>query len=539
MRHHGGSLKIISALVSLLMLGVFGAPACFAFPSDIPENTPLTTEQELVKWYKSDVVVGSLSVTVEISKEIRLNSVGKKQLSSINGGLQVKRGGVLTLDNPELTIQKSKPYVAPITVESGGTLIIAQSFIYASWTQSGPSIVVKSGGKLDGAELLPQYIVVQYDDDEPIDPPPEPPINPPPTDDRKPISSTLDEDFRLSCVAGERPNLGAYPASAHVEVLGLDEAPLLPLVWDTSNVEFDAAGTYSAIGKFTQAGLDAFKLSNPKSLTVDMAITVYEKTPIDSLQGWLIEANPSGNTLIKLTLPALPPGEVTAVYIYRSSDNVSWKQQTWSGQPGTGVSEQETNFLSLVRTEGESSEIPYRYPTDGQTIWLRAEIVGSALAGISNSICLETANLQPEEPPSGGKNSSGSQGGGGQSEGKRILRDRSEDTSKSTILAAQNWEDRTEATNSARATTTAPPNAAVQAAYPALAAQVVNPQLAESVEAAPKGVVEAVALPGETSSATIPTEREQEKSTPPIGAAAVSLIGGGGLIGWLYLKKKP
>lgn len=243
---------------------------------------------------------------------------------------------------------------------------------------------------------------------------------------RDEIISIVDKNFSLSCRVGESPDTSLLPAQVRVSVQGREEKLMLPVEWDLSHVDFNMAGAYTLKGYFTKQGLDEHKLSNQKNLTPQITMQVYEIGPLENLRGLLLSSTAEGCTL-KLVLPVLPTDKVRAVYIYRSTDNVHWTQESWNLPPG-GVLHKEQNYLRLIQSEGRSSSILYRYQSNNEPIWIRVEIIGSELAGMSNSIYLETTDLpQKDIGTRSGTNTSNSIGisvgnkRGGQSKGNRGL----------------------------------------------------------------------------------------------------------------------
>lgn len=447
------SLVLILLLLLTLLVPAYAAPVNAQLESPCvdsrdsskgsaaPDLSEISSLETLVQWHNDPSGVNEWPVLGEdiiIDRPITLSQTsGQKDLGAIEYVICIKAGGKLTLNNSKFSIQGPDTV---IVVESGGQLLLQQGAIYTA--PKSHSIVVEKGGKviksaaflLDGGGILDK----NQSNELPAVPDPTPvpePTPPPPDEVLRPITSIVANIKYLSCNVGERPEPSAYPSVILVAYLATEVAHdqiELPIRWNLDSVNFDAAGIYTVKGSFIEDALAAHYLSNPNGISPTLMINVQETGAIKALKGNIISVSRGGLCLIRLTVPSLP-SDVEALYVYRSSDGQNWQKCT--GQGGLD------DFLPYVQTVPPNTYINYRYNTDYQPIWLRVEIVGSSVAGISNEINMEMpASAKPGDSTHTGETgddggSGGNRGGGGQSEGEREFPVQ-EQPDKETILPA-------------------------------------------------------------------------------------------------------
>lgn len=406
--------------------------------SAAPNNRPLSSLEEVVEWHNAPWVWNEFPVLAKdiiVNRPITLSQTAKeKVLGAMAHTIRVTAGGSLTLNNSNLIIQGPRTV---IIVESGGLLLLQKGAIS---TTPGAAIVVEKGGRLtrsvdflvDGGKIL--------DKNDENEPPTEPDSNLPPTKpeespDPPPVTTlpailnTSGIDDSLSCLQGEPPASSDYPSKEWVYYNISDNIPVrkeLPVRWELDTVDFHTAGTYAVKGIFTAEVLAEYGLSNPNNLYATLQLTVLKPSPLDTLTGNVLSVGSEGRCLIQLALPPLPEG-ATALYIHRSADGKNWQKAVREIYINGNIPSSEDNFLPYAVITPKNLYVPYYYQTDYRPIWLRVEVVGSAVSGISNEIKLEMpAGAKPGDSihtGQAGDNGAfdGNRGGGGQSEGDREL----------------------------------------------------------------------------------------------------------------------
>lgn len=392
--------------------------------SAAPNNRPLSTLEEVIEWHTAPWVWGEapiLAKDILVDRPVTLSQTPKmKELGAIEHIIRVEAGGSLTLNNSNLVVQGPKTV---IIVEPGGQLLLQKGAIY---TAPGDAIVVERGGKLvrsatfliDGGNILDKNELPSES---------EPDLPPVPT--LPAILTTKGIDYSLSCLQGEPPASSDYPSTEWVFYNIADNIPVqkeLPVRWELDTVDFHTAGTYAVKGIFTAEVLAEYGLSNPNNLYATLQLTVLKPNPLDTLTGNVLSIGSKGNCHIRLAMPPLPE-DVTALYIYRSADGQNWQKAVQEIYINGNIPSTYDNFLPHAMTTPTKTYVQYRYQTDYRPIWLRVEVVGSAVAGTSNEIKLEMpSSAKPGDSIHTGETgddggSGGNRGGGGQSEGDREL----------------------------------------------------------------------------------------------------------------------
>lgn len=398
--------------------------------SAAPDIRSIYTLDDLVKWHNTPAgfnVFFVLGEDVIVNRKITLDETSEaKELGAIEHIIRITAGGSLILDHSKLNIQGPGPV---IVVEPGGQLLLKAGAIYTA--PSADSIVVEKGGKLIQSEEFHIEGKVLDKNVPLVEPDPEPDLKPlPPAQVEKPnppvlpaIKNIFEPNTSIVCMVGEPPALSEYPAAC---LIIYEEAPNVPvqkelsIKWELDTVDFDTAGTYQVKGVITADALAANGLSNPKGITSTLQLTVLKWGPLDTLTGNVLSVESNGRCLIRLALPPLPEG-VTALYVYRSADGKNWRKAV--GQ--VYVDGSYDNFLPYAQATPKALYVAYRYQTDYRPIWLRVEVAGSAVEGVSNEIRLDMpASAKPGEGIHTGETgddggSGGNRGGGGQSEGGR------------------------------------------------------------------------------------------------------------------------
>lgn len=417
-----------------------------------PNNKSIATLEDLVKWCNSSSNTdrwAELTEEIIVNRSITLNkSAGSKDLGAINHGIRVTNGGRLTLNQPKLNITSIKE--PTIIVESGGELVLLRGAIWPA--QDTISIVVEKGGKvtiassfsLNGGLILDRNETELIPGDKPNPPDLTVPVLPS-------IINTIGFDDSLSCIIGDPPDLSEYPATKRVICEESENQSIeknLPVQWELDNVDFEKAGTYTVKGTFTADVLAANGLRNPNGVSPTLQLTVLKPSPIDTLRGDIMWVESDGNCLVRLAMPLLPE-DATALYIHRSVDGEHWQKAVQDVYMDGNIPITYYDFLPSSTTTPNKLYVPYYYQTDYQSIWLQVEVVGSAVAGISNKIKLEMpSSAKPGENVNTGLggndgSSGGNRGGGGQREGDRGIT-RFPDNSKTgnnPLFTNQTWPD--------------------------------------------------------------------------------------------------
>lgn len=405
--------------VLLVPLGVcFGAVGTAA--SMLPAVEPVKTLNGLVQWYESEAGGKSSAMLADellVEDELLLAETDTvRDIGAIEHVLRVGDGGVLILDNPNLTLQGPETVVV---VEEGGWLQLCSGSIY---TGPGKSVIVETGGKITRHpefQLIGGEIWVEEEQNNSLPGLPEPTAKP---DENPPIEGVIGDSFTLFCPAGKPPE--DYPAEVTVfyqKTENVYEQTKLPIDWQLDAVDFDTPGTYEVNGSFDQEDLDAKGLSNPENFGAVLLITVQKRQPIDTMTGRFVRVGAQGDALVQLSLPALPE-DTEALYLYCSVDGINWEQAS-----GKDAQEEFTDFLPFSQQRGLCNYVNYRFQSNFRDIWLKAQVVGSIYEGYTNAICVEIpADAKPgtivapgSDPDDGSLD--GNRGGGGQNEGDREL----------------------------------------------------------------------------------------------------------------------
>lgn len=436
----GEPLSAYGAVFPMLQEVRYSDRGCGGMGGSQTDQGLISSLEDLVQWYNalsgwSELPV--LEADIIIDRPVTLSETsGRKDLVAIKHNIHVVPGGILTLDNPRLSIQGPDTL---IVVEPGGQLLLQNGA--TSTASTSHAIVVEKGGRclksssfmFDGGGIMDKNQSNGLPGDSDHD-------QTPPAEQARPITNIVGFKGSLTCNVGERPGQSDYPSTVRVTYRVAEmsfEQMDLPIQWNLDPVNFEAAGAYTVKGSFSEEVLLEHNLSNPDGIFATLELSVQEQGPIKALTGNVLSVGSDGLCLVRLTVPILP-SDVEALYVYRSGDGEHWQKCI-----GQVVNTAYEDFLPFIQSVPPNTYINYRYKTDYRPIWLRVEVVGSYAAGISNEIRLEMpASAKPGEGTHTGEkgddgSSDGNRGGGGQSEADRELPVSEESAGEESIFPAQ------------------------------------------------------------------------------------------------------
>lgn len=364
--------------------------------------TSITGVTELRDWNKkrgavSAILKDNLIIRNSVTLEAEATS-WKKELDMDDYYIHILSGGTLTINNKDFLLSGSEKM---ITVDAGGTLILREGTI--SGDDGETVISLKTGStykKSTNFNLTGNVVRISSDETQESAGPAQPQL-----------LSIAEDSLSLACMEGASLSDLALPQSVKVSYLTADgktEELSLPINWDTSGINLKAAGVYKLKGTFSEETLKNHALTNPGQVTATLLLAVMKQEDAGTLNVRMISQDSAGNTVIRLEFPMLT-SEVTALYLYSSTDGEHFKRESWT-RSGTGGSSQTENFLEKCAGKVDP---PWQYleysSRPGGQFWLQLEIVGSALAGKTNVVLCDS--LEEREP--GKMKGSGSSGGDG------------------------------------------------------------------------------------------------------------------------------
>lgn len=390
-------LYMAAALLIIVCIGGVMAPKAFA----ASPATSITGVTELRDWNEkrgaaSAVLKDNLFIRNSVTLDAKATS-WKKELDMDDYYIHILSGGTLTINNKDFLLSGSEKM---ITVDAGGTLILREGTI--NGTDDETVISLKTGStykKSTNFNLTGNVVRIGSDETQESEGPAQPQL-----------LSVAEDSLSLACMEGASLSFLALPASVKVSYLtaeGKTEELSLPITWDTSGMNLNAAGVYKLKGTFSEETLKKHALTNPGQVTATLLLAVMKPEDAGTLSVRMISEDSAGNTVIRLEFPMLT-SDVTALYLYSSTDGEHFKRESWSQPEAGGGFSQTENFLA--KCTGKVNP-PWQYLEyscrPGGPFWLQLEIVGSALAGKTNVV--ECDSLEEREP---GKMKGSGNGGG-------------------------------------------------------------------------------------------------------------------------------
>lgn len=418
-------ILISFTIISMILSSIVSPLYAMSLQGAAPNNRPISTMEELLQWHDAPAVWNDfpvLSENIIVNGNVTLMKTNdQRYLGTMGHVLYVTSGSSLSIDNSNFIMTGQQ---TAIVVEDGGQLLLQKGEIYSA--PSANAIVVEKGGRFIKSEaFVLEGKVLDQNEEEELPTDPNPPLDP----DVSVITNTLEFDYPIACMEGEPPGSSAYPSTKWITYETADKTYMqmeLPIQWEIDMVDFDTAGIYTVKGVFSDDVLAANHLSNPNDVAPIFQLVVHKPEPISALSGNILAVGSEGECHIRLEMPALP-ADVTALHIYRSDDGINWKKAVQEVYEDGYIPSSYDDFLPHTMLTTKKLYVQYYYQTDYRPIWLRVEVVGSGVAGLSNAVRFEMpSSVKPGEGSNTGETgdddgSGGNRGGGGQSEEEREI----------------------------------------------------------------------------------------------------------------------
>ncbi|MDD3253624.1 MAG: hypothetical protein PHV18_13825 [Lachnospiraceae bacterium] len=358
-------ILLIMTLLCAPVMGLWKTARIPAQASMIEPIVPVGDSSELLDWYKNTL---SGFEFCKLTKPLVIDTVvvlgpgtGEKIIGAITEPIIIRRGGVLTINNPGCSISGPGELVR---VEAGGVLELKSGGIYGARDTTG--VTVLAGGTLRQSSGFIMDCVVKQEDK---------------VDQNPPESSAAPGDDITS------PGDGGIAPS---------ESSAAPGDGSTAPSESSSASDESSAGEEEQA----WELSG-------YMVSYSEKTR---------------QATIRLSIPAFKV-HPTEISIWKSTDGKDFSRVGWQSTAGDvwhyNFWDEDTIHLNAA---GNRQYVVCRSEMEkNSTIWLKAEVRGSEKPGISNVIRLSNRakDMLPDTEDDGSYD--GNRGGGGQGTSDRYF----------------------------------------------------------------------------------------------------------------------